>query len=66
MQFIFILQILTGNNDSTAIVYHALNSTDRTRFVRFYPVRYKMNACIRVELYGDEVKKGKPVIVFAY
>ena len=56
------MQILTGNNDSTTKVYHALNSTVRARFVRLYPVTYEKNACIRVELYGDVIEKGKSAI----
>jgi hypothetical protein len=57
----FVLQELEGNNDSTTIVFHPLEPAETARFVRFYPVSYETNACIRVELYGQEMRKGKLV-----
>ena len=59
--YCFVLQVFEGNNDSTTIVTHPLNSTERTRFVRFYPTTYDNNACIRVELHGQEIVKSKLV-----
>jgi hypothetical protein len=55
------LQEFKGNNDSTTIVFYPLELAETARFVRFYPVSYKTNACIRVELYGQEIRKGKLV-----
>ena len=51
-------KIFQGNNDSSTIVRHSLTATKRTRFVRFYPISFETNACIRVKLYGQEVIKA--------
>jgi cob(I)alamin adenosyltransferase len=59
--YCFVLQVFEGNNDATTIVTHRLNSTERARFVRFYPTAYETNACIQVELYGHEIVKSKLV-----
>jgi hypothetical protein len=59
--YCFVLQGFKGNNDSTTIVFHPLEPAETARFVRFYPVSYETNACIRVELYGQEMRKGKLV-----
>ncbi|XP_028410342.1 uncharacterized protein LOC114532921 [Dendronephthya gigantea] len=52
-------KVFKGNNDSTTEVYNELNATRKTRFVRFYPVSYNTSACIRVELYGQEIVKER-------
>jgi hypothetical protein len=55
------LQEFKGNNNSTTVVFHPLEPAEMARFARFYPVSYETNACIRVELYGKETRKGKLV-----
>ncbi|XP_046846179.1 receptor-type tyrosine-protein phosphatase S-like isoform X2 [Xenia sp. Carnegie-2017] len=50
-------KILKGNKNGADVVFFNLNVNKTVRFVRFYPMAYDKNGCLRVELYGEVKKK---------
>ena len=48
------LQVLAGNTDAEAAVTNTFNPKISARYIRVYPVKYRLRVCMRLELYGPK------------
>ena len=52
------MQIFTGNKNTNLVNTNELSDEFVTRFLRIYPLAYKNDMCLRVELYGCKDSEG--------
>ncbi|XP_072369925.1 coagulation factor V [Scyliorhinus torazame] len=48
-------QIFAGNSDATGIIFNRFNPPIITRYLKLYPVSFKVRPTLRMELYGCEI-----------
>lgn len=49
---IILLQVLVGNTDVQTAVTNTFNPEISARYIRVYPIKYRLRVCMRLELYG--------------
>ena len=61
----FFFQLWVGNIDADTIKTNHFNSSVQTRYLRIYPMHYKVYRCLRVEVYGCRLKQNGTLMSLA-